>query len=51
VGAVAAFALAHTLTLILASIGFMPSGAFFATAIGALIALSIVYVAWRMPST
>jgi len=45
VGAVAAFALAHTLTLILASIGFMPSGAFFATAIGALIALSIVYVA------
>jgi hypothetical protein len=45
VGAVAAFALAHTLTLIVASIGFMPSGAFFATAIGALIALSIVYVA------
>ena len=45
VGAVAAFALAHTLTLTLASIGFMPSGAFFATTIGALIALSIVYVA------
>ena len=45
VGAVAAFALAHTLTLVLASIGFMPSGAFFATTIGALIALSIVYVA------
>jgi hypothetical protein len=45
VGAVAAFALAHTLTLVLASIGFMPSGAFFATAVGALIALSILYVA------
>jgi hypothetical protein len=45
VGAVAAFALAHTLTLVLASIGFMPPGAFFATAIGALIALSVLYVA------
>ena len=45
VGAVAAFALAHTLTLVLASIGFMPADAFFATVIGALIALSIVYVA------
>jgi hypothetical protein len=43
--AVASFALAHTLTLTLASIGFMPSGAWFSTLIGALIAFSIVYVA------
>jgi hypothetical protein len=45
VGAVAAFALAHTLTLTLASVGFMPTGVFFSTLVGALIALSILYVA------
>ncbi len=42
---VAAFALAHTLTLLLASMGFMPSGAWFPTLIGALVACSIVYIA------
>jgi hypothetical protein len=42
---VAAFAVAHTLTLMLASIGFMPLNAWFSTLIGALMALSIVYVA------
>jgi hypothetical protein len=43
--AIAAFAVAHTLTLTLASVGFMPSGIWFSTLIGALIAFSIVYVA------
>jgi hypothetical protein len=45
VGSVAAFALAHTLTLVLATVGLMPSSAFFSTMIGALIAMSILYVA------
>ena len=45
IGAIVAFAVAHTLTLIAASLGLMPSGSWFVTAIGAVIALSIVYVA------
>jgi hypothetical protein len=45
IGTVAAFALAHTLTLTLASISVVPSSAFFAATISVLIALSIVYVA------
>jgi HupE / UreJ protein len=45
IGAVVAFAVAHTVTLAAASMGFMPSGAWFPPLIGALIATSIVYVA------
>jgi hypothetical protein len=43
--AIAWFAVGHTLTLTLASVGFMPTGAWFSTLVSALIALSIVYVA------
>src|SRR5438552_2131722 len=39
------FAVAHTITLTLAGLGFMPSGPWFAVCISMLIALSIVYVA------
>jgi len=42
---IASFAVAHTLTLVLASFGFVPPGPWFATLIGGVIALSIVWVA------
>ena len=42
---VASFAVAHTITLTLAGLGFMPSGPWFSVCISMLIALSIVYVA------
>jgi len=42
---VLSFAAAHTITLMLAGIGFMPAGNWFPMFIGALIAASIVYVA------
>jgi HupE/UreJ protein len=45
VAPVASFAVAHTLTLTLAGFGLMPSGNWFPMFIGALIALSVVYVA------
>jgi hypothetical protein len=45
VPAVASFAVAHTLTLTLVSLGFMPIGPWFATVVSAVIAFSIVYVA------
>lgn len=41
----AAFAVAHTVTLVLAASGFMPSGTWFPVLVGALMACSIVYVA------
>ncbi|MSO55613.1 MAG: HupE/UreJ family protein [Acidobacteria bacterium] len=43
--AVAAFAAAHSLTLIVAGLGFAPTGTWFAPLIGTLIAVSIIYVA------
>ena len=42
---IASFAVAHTLTLVLASFGFVPPGPWFATLIGVVIAFSIVWVA------
>jgi hypothetical protein len=45
VGAVAAFAVAHTVTLAAGAFGLMPSGPWFPILIGVLIAFSIVYVA------
>jgi hypothetical protein len=43
--AVASFALAHSITLVAAAFGLMPSGAWFPLLISALIAFSILYVA------
>jgi HupE/UreJ protein len=43
--AVASFALAHSITLVAAAFGLMPSGAWFPLLIAALIAFSIIYVA------
>ena len=45
VAPIAAFALAHTVTLVLAAFGMAPVDTWFAPTIGALMALSIVYVA------
>ncbi len=42
---IGAFAVAHTLTLVAAALGFTPAGAWFPAFIGVLIAFSIVYVA------
>lgn len=42
---IAAFAVAHSITLTLSALGFAPVGTWFASTIGALMALSIVYVA------
>jgi hypothetical protein len=42
---IVAFAVAHSMTLTLAAVGLAPMGTWFAPAIGALMALSLVYVA------